>query len=124
MRRSDARFRYILLALALMYLALGVVVGASPHGGPPAGPAVLGIFAAGIVLSILVLQRVRAWSRSGVRRFALACSAFTVWNMAVVAVSQVVGWWGPLQPGWHFTVSAAIASIPLLVLVWWLTPRR
>jgi hypothetical protein len=107
-----------------MYLALGVVVGTSPHGGPPASFAVLGIFAAGIVLAVLVFRHIRAWSKAGVRRFALGCSAFTLWNVAVLALSQTSGWWGPNQPSWHFTLSAAVASIPLVVAGWLLAPRR
>jgi len=123
-RRSDSQFRFNLLALAAMYLALGVVVGISPHGGPIAGKAVLGIFGGGIVLTILLFRRVRAWSKPGVLRFAVFCFAFTIWNMAVIVVSQVSRWWAPHQPGWHFTVTVAVASIPLLVAAWLLAPRR
>jgi hypothetical protein len=124
-RRSDSQFRFILLALAAMYLALGLVVGIAPHGGPPAGGAVVGIFGGGIILTILLFRRVRAWSKAGVSRFVICCSAFTIWNMAVIVVSQVGGWWiGRQTPSWHFTVTTAVASIPLVVAAWLLAPRR
>jgi hypothetical protein len=124
-RRSDSQFRFILLALAATYVALGVVFGIAPHGGPPAGAAVLGIVGAGILLMILLFRRVRAWSKPGVLRFALCCAAFTIWNMVVLVVSDYSGWWfGPQTPSWHFTVTTAVASIPLVVAALLLAPRR
>jgi hypothetical protein len=40
-RRSDGEFRFILLALVVIYVAIGVVIGLHPRGGPFAGPVVL-----------------------------------------------------------------------------------
>jgi hypothetical protein len=123
-RRSDSQFRFILLALAATYLAIGVVVGRFPHGGPLAGPTVLAIFAGGVALTVVLFWRVKAYSKPGVLRFSLYCSGFTIWNSAVIGVSFASGWFGPQQPGWHFTLSAAAASIPLVVAAWLLAPRR
>jgi hypothetical protein len=122
-RRADGQFRFILLAIAAMYVAIGVVVGRYPHGGHFAGPAVLTIFVAGVAATAALGWRIRAYSKPGMLRFALYLSAFTVWNSVVVAVS-LSGWFGPNQPGWHFTVSAAVASLPLLVAAWLLSPPR
>jgi hypothetical protein len=123
-RRSDGQFRFILLAIAAVYLALGVVIGLHPRGGPLAGPPVLAIFASGLALVVVLGWRVRAYSKSGMLRFALYCSGFTIWNMMVIAASFAGHWVGPHQPGWHFTVSAAVASIPLVVAAWRLAPPR
>lgn len=123
-RRSDSQFRFVLVALAATYLALGIVVGLRPRGGPYAGPAVLAIFVCGIAAMVVIFRRVRAYSKAGVLRFSLACSAFTVWNALVLGGSFVTGWLGPHQPGGHFTVMTAVASMPLVVAAWLLGRRR
>ncbi len=123
-RRSDSQFRFILLALAATYVAIGVVVGLHPRGGPLAGPPVLAIFAAGVALTVVLFRRVKAYSKPGVLRFSLYGFGFTIWNSAVIGVSIASGWFGPHQPGWHFTLSAVAASIPLVVAAWLLVPRR
>ena len=123
-RRSDGEFRFILLALVVIYVAIGVVIGLHPRGGPFAGPVVLAIFVAGAALTAVLFRRVRAYSKPGILRFSLYLSGFGIWNAAVISVSFVSGWFGPNQPGWHFTVSAAVASLPLLLAAWLLAPRR
>jgi hypothetical protein len=123
-RRSDSQFRFVLLTLAATYVAIGVVVGRFPHGGHLAGPTVLGIFAAGVALTVVFFWRVRAYSKPGLLRFALYGFGFTIWNTAVIGASFASGWFGPNQAGWHFTVSAAVASIPLVLAAWLLAPPR
>jgi hypothetical protein len=123
-RRSDSQYRFVLLTIAATYLAIGVVVGRFPHGGHLAGPIVLAIFAVGVILAVVLFWRVRAYSKPGVLRFALCGFGFTIWNMAVIGASFAIGWFGPNQPGWHFTVSVAVASIPLVLAAWRLAPRR
>jgi hypothetical protein len=123
-RRSDSQLRFVLLTIAATYLAIGVVVGRFPHGGHLAGPTVLAIFAVGVILAVVLFWRVRAYSKPGVLRFALYGFGFTIWNMAVIGASFASGWFGPNQLGWHFTVSAAVASIPLVLAAWLLVPPR
>ena len=123
-RRSDSQLRFILLAVAAMYVAIGVIVGRYPHGGHFAGPAVLTIFAAAVAATAVLGWRIRAYSKPGMLRFTLYLSAFTIWNSVVVAVSLAGGWIAPHQPGWHFTITAAVASISLVVAAWLLARRR
>jgi len=112
-RRTDIQFRLILVGLALAYVAAGTLVGLVRV--PWTGVAVLLVLAAALVGSIGLMWRMRAFSRSGPRNFALAAAAFTWWNAAVVGVSMASGWWAPHQLSFHFTVSAAVAAIPLMV---------
>jgi hypothetical protein len=123
-RRSDGQLRFILLAIAGVYLALGVVIGLHPRGGPLAGPPALALFAGGLALAVVLGWRVRAYSTMGMLRFSLYLSGFTVWNAVVFSASFVSAWIGRNQPGWHFTVSAAVASIPLILAAWLLAPPR
>lgn len=123
-RRSDSQLRFVLLALAATYLAIGVVVGRFPHGGHFAGPTVLAIFTAGVALVVVLFWRIRAYSKPGLLRFSISGAGFTIWNTAVIGASFASGWFGPNQAGWHFTVTAAVASIPLVVAAWLLAPPR
>jgi hypothetical protein len=125
-RRSDAQFRYVVLALAAMYLGVGSVIAFIPRrGGSPVGSLlILTIFVGGLALIVLLTRRVRAFSRPGLTRFAIVCSSFAVWNLAVLEIGIFGGWFGAQSPGWHFTVTAAIGSIPLLVAGLLLAPRR
>jgi len=112
-RRTDLQFRLILVGLALAYVAAGALVGLVRV--PWTGAAVLLILLATLVGGVGLMWRMRAFSRSGPRNFGLAVAAFTWWNAAVVGVSVASGWWAPHQLSFHFTVSAAVAAIPLLV---------
>jgi len=112
-RRTDNQFRLILAGLALAYMAEGVLVGLVR--GRWIGLAVLLVLVAVLVGSIALMWRMLAFSRSGPRNFALAAVAFTWWNAAVVGVSMASGWWAPHQLSFHFTISAVVAAIPLLV---------
>ena len=112
-RQTDNRFRLILVGLAVTYLIIGLLVG-FVRGGP-SGIAVILILLAMLVGAIGMMLRMLAYSRTGPRNFALAAAAFTWWNAAVVGVSSASGWWGPLQPSTHFTVSATVAALPFLV---------
>jgi hypothetical protein len=124
-RSADAQYRPILLGLAATYLAAGVLVGMFPRGGSiVAGVGLLLILVAGLIGGVGLLWRIRIYSRWGPVRFAWSCAAFTIWNAAVVGVSSATGWWGPHQPGVHFTVSAAVAALPLLLAAWLVGRRR
>jgi hypothetical protein len=112
-RRTDIQYRLILVGLALAYVAAGVLVGFVRVAWT--GAAVLLVLVATVFGSIGLMWRMRAFSRSGPRNFGLAAAAFTWWNAAVVGASVASGWWAPHQLNFHFTVSAAVASIPLLV---------
>lgn len=116
LRRTDGRFRLILLGLAALYVAIGLAVGLPRVEKPALNPGfVLLLFlGAGIVLVVTAL-RMPAVSRSGRTWFAWSCAAFTIWNAIVGGLSQATGWWGPAQPGLHFTASAVVATAPLLV---------
>lgn len=124
-RSADAQYRPILLGLAAMCLALGVLVGMFPRGGSRfAGIAVLVVLFGGLVGTLFLLWRIPIYSRWGPVRFAWACAAFTIWNAAVVGLSIATGWWGTHQPGFHFTISAAVDATPLLLAAWLLGRRR
>ena len=119
LRRTDKQFRAILLWMAAMYLAIAVLVGLFPRGGVPlVGAAVLTIFVGGVGGSFLLLWQIRAYSRRGIRWFTWSAFGFTLWNAGIPASSTASGWWGPHQPGLHFSISAAIAVLPLLIAAW------
>jgi hypothetical protein len=119
LRRTDKQFRGILLWIAAMYLGIAVLVGLFPRGGKPlVSAAVLAIFVGGVIASFLLLWRIRAFSRRGIRWFTWSAFGFSLWNAGVVGVSSATGWWGPHQPGLHFSISAAVAVLPLLIAAW------
>ena len=123
-RRTDHQFRRVLLGIAAMYLVTATIVGLFPYGGSPAaGLALVVIFVGGLAGTVVLMLRIRAYSRTGILWFTGACAAFTWWNAAVIGVSMVTGWWGPHQPGFHFSVSAVVGAIPLVVAAW-LVGRR
>jgi len=119
-RESDHQLRWILLGIAVLYLVVGAVVSASsPHrGGSFAGLAFLVIMLSGLVGGIVLITRIRAYSRAGLLWFTWACAAFNLWNATVCGVSLLTGWWGPNQPSYHFGVSAAACVIPLVAAAW------
>jgi hypothetical protein len=119
LRRTDKQFRAILLWIAGMYLGIALLVGLFPRGGVPlVGAVVLTIFVGGFAVTLFLLWRIRAYSRRGLHWFTRSAAAFSIWNIAVLAVSHFSGWWGPNQPGFHFSISAAVAVIPLLLAAW------
>lgn len=119
LHRTDKQFRGILLWIAAMYLGIAVLVGLFPRGGVPlVGAAVLAIFVGGAGAAALLLWRVRAYSRRGIRWFTWSAFGFAVWNAAISAASTLSGWWGPHQPGFHFSISAAVAVLPLIIAAW------
>lgn len=118
-RRSDRQFRWILLGIAAMYLAVGAVMSLSWHRGPnPAGPVIVLVVAVVLVAITVVALRIRAYSRAGVLWFSLTASVFTVWNATVASVSLLTGFWAAQQPGYHFGLSVLVGAIPLLVGAW------
>jgi hypothetical protein len=115
-RRSDRQFAPILLWLAAMDLAIGVVVGFFPRGGSPVasiGVAVIGI--GGLAGILWLFWRIRAWSTVGTIRIAWAFGIFSIWNAVVVGVSQASARWFLSAPGFRFTATAAVACLPLLI---------
>ena len=124
-RSADAQYRPILLGLAAMCVAAGVLLGLFPRGGSRfAGVALIIILVGGLAGTVALLVRMRIFSRWGPVRFAWSCAAFTIWNVAVVGVSIATGWWGPHQPGIHLTVSYAVDATPLLLAAWLIGKRR
>jgi hypothetical protein len=119
LRRTDKQFRAILLWIGAMYLAIAVLVGLFPRGGVPlVGAAVLTIFVGGVGGTFLLLWRIRAYSRRGIQWFTWSAFGFTLWNAAIAGASTATGWWGRNQPGFHFSISAAVAVLPLLIAAW------
>jgi hypothetical protein len=119
LHRTDKQFRGILLWIAAMYLGIAVLVGLFPRGGKAlVSAAVLTIFVGGVIAAFLLLWRIRAYSRRGIRWFTWSAFGFSLWNAATAGVSSVSGWWGPHQPGFHFSISAAVAVLPLLIAAW------
>ena len=118
-RRSDRQFATILLWIAAMYLAVGVVVGFFPRGGSPIADFSLAVIGVGGFAGMLALfWRIRAYSRAGTIRFIWAMALFTIWNALAVGVSQGSAWWFRSAPGYRFTVTAAVACLPLLIAAW------
>lgn len=115
MRRTDRQFGAILLAIAAAYLAIGVLVGLAPADPRIGFVAVPLILLAALGGGVILLWRIRAYSRTGVLRFTVSCAAFTFWNAIVAGVSSASHWWASDQPASHFTVSAMVTAIPLLV---------
>jgi hypothetical protein len=121
----DRQYRPILLGLAAAYLAAGVLVGLFPRGGSMfAGVGLIVIVIGSLAGALALVWRFRVYSRWGPLRFAWSCVGFVVWNTVVVGVSSTTGWWGPHQPGVHFTISAAVAAISLVFAAWLLGNRR
>ena len=119
--RSDHQLGWMLLGIAVTYLALGAVISALPdlrRAGPVAGPAILAILIIGLVGFSFVGFRIRAYSRPATFLYFGGVIAFNFWNAAVVGVSFVTRWWAPAQPSYHFGASALVAVIPLLVAAW------
>lgn len=123
-RRIDGQFGRILIVAAAFYLTVGVLAGVSDLGGRTFTVlAFLVVVAGGLLATLLLLVRIRAYSRSGQLWFSASALGFTVWNAAVAGASSTSGWWGPTQPASHFTVSALIGAVPL-VMAAWLIGRR
>ena len=123
-RREDKQLGAILLGLAAAYVAIGVLVGLAPAVPGFALVAVLVIMVGALGGGVFQLLRIRAYSRTGILRFTIWCAAFSFWNAMVVGVSSATRWWAPYQPTSHFTVSAAVAAIPLVVAAWLVSRTR
>jgi hypothetical protein len=125
-RRTDRQLGIILLGLAAAFVAVGVVVGLSPvkGGSTSALAAFLVLMLCAAVGFVALFWRIRAYSRTGIRRFTIACAAFTFWNALVAGVSSATHWWAADQPAGHFTVSAVVGAIPLVVAAWLLVRNR
>lgn len=123
-RRTDRQFGWILLGLAAAYVAIGVCVGLAPSVPGLAAVAVLLILVGALVGGVILLLRIRAYSRTGILQFTVSCAAFSFWNATVVGLSSVTHWWAANQPTSHFTVSALVAAVPLVVAAWLVSRRR
>lgn len=116
LRGTDRRFRLVLLLVASVYVALGVLVGFArvlPLGAG-LGVIALVVLASGLAISLVLLVGVRAISRPGWAWYWGSLAAFGLWNVIVVSVSLASGWWARGQPDFHVTVSAVVAALPLL----------
>jgi hypothetical protein len=123
-RRTDKQFGRILLGIAAAYVAIGVLVGLAPSVPGFALIAILVILGGALGGGVILLLRIRAYSQTGVLRFTVSCAAFTFWNATVVGISSATRWWAPDQPTSHFTVSAVVAAIPLVVAAWLVSRGR
>ena len=115
-RRSDTDTRLLLLAIAAMYLSLGIPAAFLVRGGsdlPLLG--MLGITGAWIGALVVLVGRIRAYSRPAGRRYALYGWLFGAWNVAVLLVCIFGGWFSPLSPAWHFTATFGVISMPPLL---------
>ena len=120
-RRADHQLAWMLLGIAAIYLAVAAVMSTLPdprRAGPVAGPAILAILISGLVACIVIGLRIRAYSRTGILLYFGGIAAFNLWNGIVVATSLITRWWAPAQPSYHFGLSVAVGSIPLLVVAW------
>jgi hypothetical protein len=120
-RRADHQLGWMLLGIAVIYLAVGAVMSTLPdprRAGPIAGPAILAILIVGLVGFVFVGLRIRVYSRAAILLYFGGIIAFNFWNAAVSGVSILTRWWAPTQPSYHFGASVAVAVIPLLVAAW------
>jgi hypothetical protein len=118
--RSHVHFSAILLAIVATYLLLGLLVVFVPHRGLLLAAIVFTIlWVASFVTSAILLRRYPIHS-AGYRHFILSIGAFTYWNVFVIIVSLLTGWWSPHVPYYHFTLSVAIAALPLLLPAWFI----
>ena len=125
-RHADHQLGWIVLGIAAVYLAVAGVVStlADPRrGGPVAGIAILAIVIVGVGGAVYVGVRIRAYSRDGVLLYFGGIAVFNLWNGVVSGVSIATRWWASTQPSYHFGVSVAVASIPLLVAAWLILRR-
>ena len=120
-RGADAQLGWILLLLVVADLGIASLISLAFHS---AGPAVLAIYLTTLGMVVVVLVRIRVYSRTGLRVFSVSATAFTIWNALVSGVSVAAKWWGPTQPTYHFGVSAVIGVLPLLVGIWLLFRKR
>jgi len=111
-RPFDADARLLLLAIAAMYLSLGLPAAFLVRGGSGL-PLLVMLVIAGLWTAVLVVLvgRIRAYSRPVGRRYALYGWLFGAWNVAVLLVCVFGGWFGPLSPAWHFTGAAGVISL-------------
>ena len=126
LRQADDRYRLVLLLLAAISAAVGLLV-AIPRAEPLAINLRLGIpalLATGLVAAVLLLLRMPASSRWGRGWFLWSVAAFSIWNGVVISVSTSTGWLGPGEPGPHFAISAVVAAIPLVAGAWLIGWRR
>jgi hypothetical protein len=125
-RRSDHQLAWMLLGIAAVYLAAGVLISTLPslrRGGPLVGLAILAIVIVGVVGLIYVGVRIRAYSRAGIFLYFGGVAVFNIWNAIVSGVSIGTLWWAPPQPSYHFGISELVGSIPLLVAAWLILRR-
>jgi hypothetical protein len=115
-RRADHLFRWILLVIAAMYIAVAVVMSiAGRRGGPTAALALLVIVLAAFAAFVWLGIRIRAYSRAGILWYVWAIAAFNIWNAVLVGVSIGTGFWASTQPVYHFGVTVLAGVIPLIV---------
>jgi hypothetical protein len=123
---ADRQLGWIVLGIAAIWLAVGALMSTLPdprRAGPVVGPAILAVMVVGLVGLVLVFLRIRAYSRAGILLYFGGVAVFNVWNAIVVGVSIGTRWWASTQPSYHFGVSVAVGSIPLLVAAWLILRR-
>jgi hypothetical protein len=123
-RRTDKQFGAILLGIAAAYAAIGVLVGLAPAFPGFGLVAIVVILVSTLVGGVILLLRIRVYSRTGILQFTVSCAAFSFWNAMVVGVSSATRWWAPDQPTSHFTVSAVVAATPLVIAAWLVSRKR
>ena len=121
MRAADVQLAWILSLFVVGVLVIAGLMSVAFHN---AGPAVLGTYVLGTALVVVVLVRIRAYSRRGLQIFALSASTFAVWNALAAGVSVATRWWAPSAPDFHFGVTEAVAILPLLIGIWLLRAHR
>lgn len=117
LRRTDWRFGLVLMVAASAYVAMGVLVGFARVLPFAVSLDVLAlvVLAACLTFSLMLLIGLRAISRRASAWYSASIGAFGIWNALVVTVSMTTGWWARGESELHFTVSTAVAAVPLVI---------
>jgi CDP-diglyceride synthetase len=126
LRTEDQRLRLVLVVIAVAYVTAGFLLGIPRLERPAVNPGLtlLGVIGGCIVVCVVLLRGMRAASKRGTTRYFSSIAAFGVWNVTVLTVSIASGWWRSGAPGYHFTVTTVVASVPLVVAAALMGSRR
>lgn len=105
----------MLIAVVVADAIVEAVFSFAPHPGSVAPLVIVGALVVALVAAAVIGFRMRAYSRAGILVYFATIVAFNLWSALVISASVATAFFGRGQPSYHFGVSEAIASIPLLI---------